>query len=421
MSDLASFIDDVTSQLTDGSPESSRSAIQESLAALRALLRMEVAFVSRFGQGRRWFEFVDADETFRPFDVGDSEPLELTYCARVVDGRLPGLVRDARTVPEVAHLPVTSELPVGAHLSVPIEGPDGTLLGTLCCFSRRPDQALRDRDLELLTVFAGLISRHLGFLMAADRRSRNVVETIASVISHGGPAIALQPIVDLSTRRISGYEALSRFPRGVDDWTPDRWFREADGVGLGPELEQSAVGAAIAHLGWLPPDLSLSVNVSARALCSSESLLRLLIGAGTPRLVVELTEHAQVEDYDEVVRTLDRLRRTGIRVAVDDAGSGYAGLEHIIRLQPEVLKLDRALVEGVASHPGRQALCGALLGFTQRVGSSLVAEGVETRRDLDALACLGVPFAQGYYLGRPQIPQQPSVGANPADASCGSR
>jgi len=420
VSDLASFIDDVTSQLTDGSPESSRSAIQESLAALRALLRMEVAFVSRFGQGRRWFEFVDADESFRPFQVGDSEPLELTYCGRVVDGRLPRLIRDAGQLPEVADLPATTDLPIGAHLAVPIEGPGGSLLGTLCCFSRRPDQALRDRDLELLTVFAGLISRHLGSLMAADRRSRNVVETVASVISEGGPAIALQPIVDVSTRRFSGYEALSRFPK-VDDWTPDRWFREADGVGLGPELEQSAVGAALAHLERLPRRLSLSVNVSARALCSSESLLRLLTDAGTPRLVVELTEHAQVEDYDEVVTTLDELRKTGIRVAVDDAGSGYAGLEHILRLQPEVLKLDRALVEGVADHPGRQALCGALLGFTQRVGSSLVAEGVETRRDLDALACLGVPFAQGYYLGRPQVPEQPSVGHHPADAACRGR
>ncbi|HEX5563218.1 MAG TPA: EAL domain-containing protein [Nocardioidaceae bacterium] len=404
MSDLEWVINDVTSHRVDGTPESSRRAIVESLVALRALLRMEVAFVSRFADGRRWFEFVDSDESFRPFEVGDSDPMGASYCARVVDGRVDRLIHDARQVPELRDLPVTTSLPVGAHLSVPIEGSDGVAMGTLCCFSRIPDPDLRERDLELMTVFAGLISRHLDLLVTAERRGSSVAEAVTSVITSGGPAIALQPIVDIATGTTAGYEALSRFP-GLESWTPDRWFREADSVGLGPDLEASAVRAALREMVRLPRGTSLSVNVSARALCASDGVLDLLLEASSAQVVVELTEHDQIDDYGRLAHVLARVRRTGARVAVDDAGSGYAGLGHILRLEPEVLKLDRTLVEGIAHDPGRQAMCVAMVGFTQRMGSTLIAEGVETGEDLEGLADLGVPYAQGYFLGRPQIPE----------------
>jgi EAL domain-containing protein (putative c-di-GMP-specific phosphodiesterase class I) len=314
------------------------------------------------------------------------------------------LIHDARQVPELRDLPVTTSLPVGAHLSVPIEGSDGVAMGTLCCFSRIPDPDLRERDLELMTVFAGLISRHLDLLVTAERRGSSVAEAVTSVITSGGPAIALQPIVDIATGTTAGYEALSRFP-GLESWTPDRWFREADSVGLGPDLEASAVRAALREMVRLPRGTSLSVNVSARALCASDGVLDLLLEASSAQVVVELTEHDQIDDYGRLAHVLARVRRTGARVAVDDAGSGYAGLGHILRLEPEVLKLDRTLVEGIAHDPGRQAMCVAMVGFTQRMGSTLIAEGVETGEDLEGLADLGVPYAQGYFLGRPQIPE----------------
>lgn len=401
MSDLDTVLRDVSAQPDTGTVASAQRAIQDSLGALRSLLHMEVAFVSRFAGGRRSFEFVDSDPGFSPVRVGDSDPLEATYCARVIDGRIAQLIPDARRVPELRALPATHGLPVGAHLSVPILDSDERPMGTLCCFSRAPDMELRARDLELLTVFSSVIRGHLDFLRLQYRRENEMRARFDAVMATGGPTIALQPIVEIATGRTSGYEALSRFPR-FDDWTPDRWFREADLLGLGNALEASAVRAALSLLPRLPTRTSLSVNVSARALCSSDELTGLLVGPSSSRLVLELTEHAQVDDYDELLGALQTVRAAGVRVAVDDAGSGYAGLEHILRLQPEVLKLDRTLVDGVAHHLGRQAMCIAMVGFTQRMDTSLVAEGVETKEDLEVLAAVGVPLAQGYLLGRPE-------------------
>ncbi|MGA8208599.1 MAG: EAL domain-containing protein [Nocardioidaceae bacterium] len=404
MSDLESVLKGVVAP-ADDSPESSRAAVQEWLVALRVLLGTEVAFVSRFADGRRYFDYVDTEDGFKPFAVGDSDPLETTYCARVADGRMDQLVPDAAAVPSLRQLAVTTELPVGAHLSVPIVDAEGGAVGTLCCFSRVADHRLRARDLELMNVFGGLISRHLHRLVESDRRVREVREAVGDVLDAGGPNIALQPIVDVVADRTAGYEALARFPQ-VDgrSWGPDRWFTEAEGIGLGIELETSAVAAALRLLGRLPRRTTLSVNVSARSLCASDDVVKLL-PVDASRVVVELTEHSQVDDYDLLLHTLERVRASGARIAVDDAGSGYAGLEHILRLQPEVLKLDRTLVQGVAVHPGRQAMCVAMVGFTERMRSSLVAEGVETRADLDTLAGLGVPLAQGYFLGRPKVPE----------------
>ena len=416
MNDLSTVVADLDGRPTEGGPATSRLTIQRTLVALRSLLGMEVAFVSRVAEGRRSFEFLDADGSFTPVVVGQSDPLESTYCGRVLDGRIPSLIPDARREPGVVDLPATTELPVGAHLSVPIRRQGGEPMGTLCCFSRRPDPELRERDVDLLTVFAELIAGHLDYLVERDVAARLVEESLDGVLLAGGPQVALQPIVDLSSRRTAGFEALARFPavEGGRHWGPDRWFEEATVAGRGPELEAAALTAALARLAAVPASMRLSVNVSARALCASERVRALVTGDDAARLVVELTEHDQVDDYDRLWRVLSRIRAAGGRIAVDDAGSGYAGLAHILQLRPEVLKLDRTLVQGIADDPSRQAMCIAMVGFTDRTGSALVAEGVEEPEDLEVLTSLGVPMAQGFLLGRPRL----VAAARPVPTQC---
>jgi EAL domain-containing protein (putative c-di-GMP-specific phosphodiesterase class I) len=119
------------------------------------------------------------------------------------------------------------------------------------------------------------------------------------------------------------------------------------------------------------------------------------------RLVLEMTEHAVVEDYDALQAALAQLRRFGIRVAVDDAGAGFASLRHILSLVPEFIKLDRSLTSGIDSDLPKRALARGLISFAQEIGTSVIGEGVETASELEALRELGVGFAQGYYLGRP--------------------
>ena len=384
------------------SPESSRRVICSSLQAVRHHLGMEVAFVGRFDHGRRIFEFVDAGDSFCPIHQGDSDPREGSYCDLVASGRIPELIPDTSEVPEVVDLPVTREVPVGSHISVPLRSASGETFGTFCCFSRQADPTLRQRDLDVLKVVGEVVAEHLHFLLGHREAHDEALSRVTAVLDTGGPAMALQPIVDLRSDRVSGFEALARFPREIG-WTPDRWFAEAQAVGLGPELEVSAVGAALRLLPRLPEATSLAVNVSAHTLAASDDVARIMARHEPSRLILEITEHERLVLDDTTRERLARLRSSGVRVAVDDAGSGYAGLEHILQVSPDVLKLDRVLVQGIAEDPARQAMCDAMVRFTARTGATLVAEGVEADTDLETLRYLGVRHAQGYLLGRPEV------------------
>ncbi len=135
--------------------------LEDAFAAIRTHLGMDVAFISEFTEGRRVFRHVDAAKPNPPIQVDQGDPLEETYCQRVVDGRLPELIADALELPEAMTLPVTQTLPVRAHLSVPIRLSDGRIYGTFCCFSANPDASLNDRDIALLRIFADLTARHI--------------------------------------------------------------------------------------------------------------------------------------------------------------------------------------------------------------------------------------------------------------------
>ena len=210
-----------------------------------------------------------------------------------------------------------------------------------------------------------------------------------------------QPIVNIHTNQPSGWEALSRFNLAPYR-PPDQWFAEAEAVGLGGQLEIHAIRAALAQSGALPVDAFLSVNVSPDTLLTSEFSAVVAALDGT-RLVVEVTEHAAVEDYELLKRAIDRLRLKGVRLAIDDAGAGFASLKHIVKLLPEFVKLDLFLIRNIDSDPAKRALTSALVAFGGQIGSRLIAEGVETAAELTALADLGVDHAQGYHLGMPGL------------------
>lgn len=379
-----------------------RHLLDEVLSVARRHLRMEVAFVGRVADGRRVFEFADTVNGFTPFAVGDSDPLEESYCGRVLSGRTPALVRDARREPSVADLAATTQLPVGTHLSVPVCTAAG-VYGTLCCFSRHVVDDVSPSDLDLLRMLADIVGKHLEPMVDRAREEADERDLLSDVLDEGGPTMVVQPIVDLGTGNVWAYEALARFP-GRDGWGPLDWFAAASRVGLGAALEAAAIHNALALLPRLPDEVFLSVNASAAALLGSASIAALLTGPVAPRLIVEVTEHERIGDLHQVDAVLARARAAGVRVAVDDAGSGFAGLEHILDLAPEVLKLDRRLVHGIAADPARQAMCEAMVGFCRRTGAVLVAEGVETPEDLEILRPLGVDHAQGYLLGRPGPP-----------------
>jgi EAL domain-containing protein (putative c-di-GMP-specific phosphodiesterase class I) len=210
--------------------------------------------------------------------------------------------------------------------------------------------------------------------------------------------LVFQPIVDLAGATIAGYEALARFPGSAG---PDIWFAAAAEAGVAAELEALAIHKALAAVDLLPPDTFLTVNVSPHLLGSAPVQNALATRADLHRVVVELTEHTPVHDLAALRRQCDDLRRRGALIALDDAGSGYSGLQQLAVLRPQVVKLDRALVSDADTDPVRVALAEMLGEFAGRIDAWLLAEGIETPAELAAFARLGVPLAQGWLLGRP--------------------
>ena len=371
----------------------------DALRAIRTHLGMDVAFMSEFVGDERVFRVVDAELPACPVQVGDSGPLEESYCQRVVDGRLPELIHDAGALPAACELAVTSTLPVGAHLSVPIRLSDGRVYGTLCCFSASADYSLNDRDLAMMRVFADLAAAQIDHEAAHERRAATISNQVQAAIRADGLSMVFQPIVATGAERPVGFEALARFDKPPHRG-PDVWFADAATVGLGPDLELAAVGLALRSLSDLPPDAYLALNVSPASVLSGR-LDDAFRSVPANRIVLEITEHQMVETYDGIEAALRTLRRRGVRIAVDDAGAGYASFRHILRLRPDVIKLDMTLTRDVDTDPSRRALASALIGFARETASAIVAEGVETAGELATLRRLGVRAAQGYHLGRP--------------------
>jgi EAL domain-containing protein (putative c-di-GMP-specific phosphodiesterase class I) len=220
---------------------------------------------------------------------------------------------------------------------------------------------------------------------------------IQAVVNAGdGIRIVFQPVVDLRDGTCVGHEALARF---ADGRPPNEWFTAAHDVGIGIELEMAATARAVTEFGTT--DGYLSINLSPATLTSA-AFREFLTGRVDPsRLVLEVTEHAVVDDYEDVRSAFAVIRGLGARIAVDDAGSGISSMRHILKLEPEIIKLDRSLIAAIDSDPARRALARSLAQFATGIGADLVAEGVEHSAEMTACYESGIRFGQGYLLGRP--------------------
>jgi EAL domain-containing protein (putative c-di-GMP-specific phosphodiesterase class I) len=223
-----------------------------------------------------------------------------------------------------------------------------------------------------------------------------------------------QPVAALTTGRLIGYEALARFPDSPDR-PPLTFFAQANACGLGPELEAAAIRAALEVTGR-PPGTHIAVNVSPSAL--STDVVQEVFPDDLTEVIVELTEHEVFPGDSLLAHSLAALRERGARIAIDDAGAGYAGLKQVMWVRPDIVKLDLDLTRGIRSDPVRMALVESLVRFARRIGATVCAEGIESYEDLEVLANLDVPCGQGYAIGRPAPPW--SRVAPPAAETCRS-
>ncbi|MFN4097859.1 MAG: EAL domain-containing protein, partial [Sphingomonas sp.] len=322
--------------------------ISRALQAVRAHLGLQVAYVSEFVGNDSVFRVVDAPGLEHLAKAGDVHSLDDVYCRHILAGRLPELIPDTADEPIAAAMPITGAVPIGAHVSVPIRLSDGRTYGMFCCLGPFANPSLNPRDLGMMRAFADLAAFEM--------------------------EIHYQPIFSLSQGRPAGYEALARI--SVEPYrSPDKWFDQANRVGMGVAFELFAIDRALQGLSQLPDHAYLSVNASPATATSAE-LPDILRRAPLHRVVLEVTEHDRVSDVAILLERLAPLRAEGLKIAVDDAGSGYSGLQQIIQMRPDLVKLDRFLIEDIQHDPGRRALAAGLMMFARDTGSRLIAEGV---------------------------------------------
>lgn len=263
--------------------------------------------------------------------------------------------------------------------------------------------ALLSAAIDLAPVIENLLVTALRQRDAAGVRN----DELRQVLDRRAFHVVYQPIIDLCTSDVVGFEALTRFDDGA---RPDVRFLEAERLGFGSELQRLTLAAALADATHLPAGAYLTVNASASALVA-DSLGPLPRTEPARPVVVEVTEHERVDDYEQLRRAIDHLG-PDVRVSVDDAGSGYSSLRHVLSLRPHFVKLDRDWITGIDVDPVRQTLVLGLVRFVEELGAQIVAEGIETEAELAAARRLGVHLGQGDLLGRPEPASHHAVRAS---------
>jgi EAL domain-containing protein (putative c-di-GMP-specific phosphodiesterase class I) len=297
--------------------------------------------------------------------------------------------------PRLAELHTADAGAVGAFIGVPLSLSNGTPFGTLCGLSRGEREELDRRDVGFMSMLGEVVVEALDEQWREQRLRSQILRLIDREDLH----VAYQPIIDLRTERCLGFEALARFPEpfAQPDWT----LAAAKRFGLALELERLVLREAWNMIPALGPGQFLALNVSPDALVELARRANRREDLPLSRLVIEVTEHAGVDSYGPLQRELAPLRARGLRIAVDDAGAGYASLRHVLELRPDIIKVDRSLIHGLALDNAQRVAVGAFRSIARQLRAKVVAEGVERTEDLQAAFDLGLDAAQGYLLGRP--------------------
>jgi EAL domain-containing protein (putative c-di-GMP-specific phosphodiesterase class I) len=364
------------------------------LQLARRHLHMDLALLTEFTEGEQVYRDVVGDSASFGCALDGRVPLSETYCRLMTSGKIPNAIPDTANVPAVRNLRATVQANIGSYVGVPVHLPDGSLYGSLCTVSHT-SQPVDQKDARFLKLLAELLAGEV----QADQERSSERARIERLMHGDRLEIALQPIVGLRCGSIVGAEALSRFPGG---WgPPDAVFGTAHRVGVGLELERLAAQRALETLPLLSPGTYLAINLAPTVAIELARRSLELPDLPVDRLVIEITEHAAVENYASLRDSLKAARQQGLRLAIDDAGAGYASLKHVVELVPDVIKADRSLIDGVSEDRGRRSVVRAFVSVAADLEAVVVAEGVERTADLDTVRDLGVDAAQGFLFARP--------------------
>jgi EAL domain-containing protein (putative c-di-GMP-specific phosphodiesterase class I) len=391
--------------------------VADLLVIAKKSLGLSVSFLSRLDGTTQHLEVVESSVPFL-FQEGNKQVQATSLCQAILDKKLPAVIPDLKAFPEAMKLPAARLPRIRSYVSVPVLLSDGSLYGTFCAAGLTSDKDLTKRDKSLMDVLAHAAAVIIEPGVRERARHAEIAARLEPILRTGGPAVVLQPIVELATGDRIGAEALSRFP---SEWgkAPDICFAEAHSIGEGDRLELLALQRAADYLDEVTGYVAM--NVSPATLLTP-ACTQLLTEFRLDRVLLELSEHDQVADYGILNDVLAPLRAAGMRVAIDDVGAGFSSLRHIILTTPDVIKLDRSIIDGVSNDPVLTTLVRSLVDFARGCNARVVAEGVETAADGDVLLGLGVDYGQGWFYGRPGPAQDltPSVERTPAEQRAGA-
>lgn len=374
--------------------------VADLLRTAKRSLRLSVAFLSRLDGTTQHLEVVESSVPFL-FQEGYQQRQEATLCQAILDRKLPRVIPNLTDHPEAMKLPAARMPRLRSYVSVPVVLSDGELYGTFCAAGLTSDKELSKRDEALMGVLASAAAVIIEPAVRAQQRRAEMETRLQPVLTSGGPTVVLQPIIELATGRRVGAEALSRFPA---EWgkAPDVCFAEAHSIGVGHRLELLALDRAAEHLERVPGYVAMNISPATLLTAQAGELLDRL---PLDRVLLELSEHDPVEDYDALTTTLLPHRAAGLRLAIDDVGAGFSSLRHIVLTAPDVIKIDRSIVSGLDTDPVLSTLVHSLVEFAAGLNARVVAEGVETSAEAAALHRLGVDYGQGWHFGRPGPPE----------------
>ncbi|WP_308301708.1 sensor domain-containing phosphodiesterase [Frankia umida] len=359
---------------------------------------MDLAWLGRVDGDLLVVQMASGDLGAFGLSLGSSVHRDQSLFSKVLCGDLPSLIPDVQAEPRISSLPVVAEFGIRSYAATPVTDAAGQVYGMVGCVGRQPCPSLRQRDAGFLRMLASFLTEFVIDLRRLWDERNAVWRQVREVLDAGGPRMAFQPVADLITGQTVGVEALARFPTGLPG--PEELFADAAGAGLGRELELAAVRNALRVLPQLPPDVILSVNASPATVTSE--LIDLVVNTGTPQCVaVEITEREEICGDHEMLLAVDELRGRGTHIAVDDVGSCYSGLEELLKLRPEIIKIDCLIIRGIELDPARQIVASGLAKLAAEIGGHVVAEGIESTAELDAVVDARIGYGQGYLLGRP--------------------
>ncbi|MGP1674549.1 MAG: EAL domain-containing protein, partial [Candidatus Limnocylindrales bacterium] len=286
-------------------------------------------------------------------------------------------------------------VPIAAVAWAPIEA-DGRVIALLVVGGPLVAVEQEQRLASLVDLASIVAASTLGRALREHSTRIGSRARIQAVLDAGAFHAVFQPLVDLTSGRIFGYEALTRFEDGTP---PDVVFAEAAAAGMSIQLEVATARAALEAASTLPANRTINLNVSPELILAREPIRTMLRESGFG-VVLEITEHSAVTDY-AMLRAAIAGIGPEVRLAIDDAGAGFSSLRHILELRPSMVKLDVSLIRGIDTDLARQAMVAGMVHFANRLAVSLIAEGVENEAEKATLLALGVTGAQGYLFGRP--------------------